>query len=168
MSALTIRLPESLHKGIKALARREGYSINQFLATAAAEKMSALMTVEYLREEAVQANPTDFENFLKQVPSCEPIETDRAYGEGEGRWGSFLDEAKRGGFRGRGGRRGGKWEEVFHCQATKSIKVLDRKKPEPQPSLRVLCSSAPSAPSALKSSSSDGQIIFPSPQSFKT
>jgi HicB family len=77
MSALTIRLPESLHKGIKALARREGYSINQFLATAAAEKMSALLTVDYLREEAAQANRTDFEHFLERVPSCEPIETDR-------------------------------------------------------------------------------------------
>ncbi len=76
MSALTVRLPESLHKGIKALARREGYSINQFLATAAAEKMSALLTVDYLREEAAQGNRTDFENFLKRVPSVEPIETD--------------------------------------------------------------------------------------------
>jgi hypothetical protein len=75
MSALTIRLPESLHKGIKALARREG-SINQFLATAAAKKMSALLTVDYLREEAAQANHTDFEHFLERVPSCEPIETD--------------------------------------------------------------------------------------------
>ncbi len=77
MSALTVRLPESLHKRIKALARSEGYSINQFLATAAAEKMSALLTVEYLREEAVLGNSTDFESFLNRVPSSEPIETDR-------------------------------------------------------------------------------------------
>jgi HicB family len=77
MSALTVRLPESLHKGIKALARREGYSINQFLATAAAEKMSALLTVDYLREEAAQGNCTDFENFLKKVPRIEPVKTDQ-------------------------------------------------------------------------------------------
>ncbi len=77
MSALTVRLPESLHKSIKAIARREGYSINQFLATAAAEKMSALLTVDYLREEAAQGNHADFESFLKKVPSVAPIETDR-------------------------------------------------------------------------------------------
>lgn len=77
MSALTVRLPESLHKGIKALARREGYSINQFLATAAAEKMSALMTVDYLREEAARGNITDFKDFLDRIPSMEPTETDR-------------------------------------------------------------------------------------------
>jgi hypothetical protein len=77
MSALTVRLPASLHKGIKALASREGYSINQFLATAAAEKMSALLTVDYLREEAALGNRTDFESFLKKVPSVESIETDR-------------------------------------------------------------------------------------------
>jgi len=77
MSALTVRLPESLHKRIKDLARREGYSINQFLATAAAEKMSALLTLEYLREEAAQGNRADFEGFLDRVPSVEPIETDR-------------------------------------------------------------------------------------------
>jgi predicted HicB family RNase H-like nuclease len=46
MDALTVRLPEFLHTGIKALARREGYSINQFLATAATENMSALLTAD--------------------------------------------------------------------------------------------------------------------------
>jgi len=76
-SALTVRLPESLHKRIKDLARRDGYSINQFLATAAAEKMSALMTVEYLRDEAAKGSRVDFETFLNQVPSVEPVETDR-------------------------------------------------------------------------------------------
>lgn len=77
MSALTVRLPESLHNRIKALAQREGYSINQFLATAAAEKMAALLTVDYLREEAAQGGRVDFENFLKKVPSSEPAETDQ-------------------------------------------------------------------------------------------
>ena len=76
MSALTVRLPASLHKGIKALARREGYSINQFLATAAAEKMSALLTVDYLREEAAKGSRKDFESFLNKVPNMEPLETD--------------------------------------------------------------------------------------------
>ncbi len=53
MTALTIRLPRSLHKEIKRLAKAEGVSINQFLTLAAAEKISALRTVDYLRQEAV-------------------------------------------------------------------------------------------------------------------
>ena len=42
MSSLSLRLPESLHRQIRALAKREGVSINQFLATAASEKVAAL------------------------------------------------------------------------------------------------------------------------------
>ena len=50
MSTLSLRLPESLHKRLKEMAQREGISINQFISTAVAEKLSALMTVQYLQE----------------------------------------------------------------------------------------------------------------------
>lgn len=77
MTALTIRLPESLHKEIKRLAKAEGVSINQFMTLAAAEKISALRTVNYLREEAAKGSREDFEAFLAAVPDAEPIEEDR-------------------------------------------------------------------------------------------
>ena len=77
MTALTIRLPESLHKEIKLLAQAEGVSINQFLTLAAAEKISALRTLDYLREEAQKGSRADFEAFLVAVPSADPIEDDR-------------------------------------------------------------------------------------------
>lgn len=77
MSKLTVQLPESLHRSIEALAEQEGYSVDQFLASAAAEKMAALRTLEYLRREAADANREDFERFLAAVPHREPIETDR-------------------------------------------------------------------------------------------
>jgi predicted HicB family RNase H-like nuclease len=48
MSSISLRLPESLHKQARELAKREDISINQLIATALAEKMSALMTGEYL------------------------------------------------------------------------------------------------------------------------
>ena len=76
-TALTIRLPESLHKEIRALAKAEGISINQFLALAAAEKMSALRTVDYLNKEAQKGSRADFEAFLAAVPDTEPDEDDR-------------------------------------------------------------------------------------------
>ena len=77
MSTLTVRLPESLHAKIKELAQAEGISINQFMVVAAAEKMSALLTKDYLENEAKQAKREDFERVLKKVPDVEPEEYDR-------------------------------------------------------------------------------------------
>ena len=77
MNALTIRLPDSIHQTIKKLAKREGCSVNQFLASAAAEKMSALLTLDYLRAEAAEGKREEFEAFLAALPEAEPLETDR-------------------------------------------------------------------------------------------
>ena len=38
MSRLSVRLPDSLHDKVRELARRDGVSINQFIATAVAER----------------------------------------------------------------------------------------------------------------------------------
>ena len=77
MSTLTVRLPESLHSKIKELAKAEGISINQFLVLAAAEKMSALLTEDFLKDEARQGKREDFERFLSKVPDVEPEDYDR-------------------------------------------------------------------------------------------
>lgn len=77
MTALTIRLPASLHKEIKILAKAEGVSINQFLTLAAAEKISALRTLDYLRAEASKGSRANFEAFLASVPDVEPMDGDR-------------------------------------------------------------------------------------------
>ena len=76
MSNLTVQLPESLHRSILALVEAEGYSIDQFLASAAAEKMAALRTLDYLRQEAAGGRREEFDRFLSAVPDREPIETD--------------------------------------------------------------------------------------------
>ncbi|MDP6040608.1 MAG: YlcI/YnfO family protein [Candidatus Latescibacteria bacterium] len=76
MSALTIRLPDSLHTKIKELAKAEGLSVNQFLVTAA-EKMAALLDEDYLEQEAKRGNRADFEKVLQAVPHVEPEEHDR-------------------------------------------------------------------------------------------
>ncbi len=76
-NSLTVRLPKSLHDGIKQLAKSEGISINQFLVTAAAEKMSALLTQDYLEKEALLGKREDFEKVLNSVPDIEPEEYDK-------------------------------------------------------------------------------------------
>ena len=68
MTALTIRLPNSVHESIKLLARKDGISVNQFIASAAAEKMASFQTLDYLRREAAFGKPEDFQKFLKLVP----------------------------------------------------------------------------------------------------
>ena len=52
MSAISLSLPESLLKQATALAQKENVSINQLITLALAEKLSALMTEEYLEERA--------------------------------------------------------------------------------------------------------------------
>jgi predicted transcriptional regulator len=68
MTALTVRLPNSVHAKIRELAARDDISVNQFIASAAAEKLASMLTLDYLREEAAQGRRPDFERFLNAVP----------------------------------------------------------------------------------------------------
>jgi predicted transcriptional regulator len=78
MSTVEVKLPDSLYRQIQQLAERDGISVDQFLATAAAEKLSALLTTEYLAERAVRAGSREeFLRLLDKVPDVEPGEYDR-------------------------------------------------------------------------------------------
>ncbi len=77
MSTLSLRIPNSLHEQIRQLARREGVSINQFVASAAAEKMAALLTEKYIETRARRASLKKFQKVLKKIPNVEPEEYDR-------------------------------------------------------------------------------------------
>ncbi|MEW6354690.1 MAG: toxin-antitoxin system HicB family antitoxin [Planctomycetota bacterium] len=76
MSALSLRLPDSIHRHIKEIARREGVSINQFISSAVAEKVSAIMTEEYLGFRAARADRKAFRKILKNVPRRKPMPGD--------------------------------------------------------------------------------------------
>ena len=54
-----------------------GISINQFIATAVAESLSALMTETYLKQRARQASRPHYDAALAQVPHAELPEYDR-------------------------------------------------------------------------------------------
>jgi hypothetical protein len=72
MSTISLRLPESLHKRARELAQKEEISINQLITTALAEKMSALLTEEYLKERAKKGSRRKFERALSKVRDIEP------------------------------------------------------------------------------------------------
>ena len=77
MSTLSLRLPESLHKQLKDVAERAGISINQLITTAVAEKLSALMTADYLAGRAARGDRSAFERVLAKVPNVPAREDDR-------------------------------------------------------------------------------------------
>ena len=77
MSTLSLHLPESLHRQLKAMAEREGISISPFISTAVAGKLSALMTVEYLQERAGRSDRARFDAVLAKIADTPAGPTDR-------------------------------------------------------------------------------------------
>lgn len=77
MSALSLRLPKSLHEQLRELAQEEGISVNQFVMLAVAEKVAAISTVEYLERRAKRGNRERFLEILNKAPAVEPEEFDR-------------------------------------------------------------------------------------------
>ena len=73
MSTLSLRLPDSIHRHIREIAKTEGVSINQFVSSAVSEKISAIMTEDYLKSRAKKAKRSDLEKVLDKVPKRKPI-----------------------------------------------------------------------------------------------
>ena len=76
MSVISIRLPDSIHRHIKEFAQQEGVSINQFIATAVAEKISALATEDYLQARAQRADSEVFAAVLAKAADRPPLAGD--------------------------------------------------------------------------------------------
>ena len=77
MSTISLRLPESLHERIRKLAKKDNISINQFAASALAEKISALETEEYLEKRARRGSRRRFKRAMSKVPEVEPDRQDQ-------------------------------------------------------------------------------------------
>jgi predicted transcriptional regulator len=72
MSHLNVQLPDSLYKNLQALAEQDGISVDQFIATAVAEKIAALTTETYLEALAKRGSRAKYEAVLAKVPDIEP------------------------------------------------------------------------------------------------
>jgi hypothetical protein len=72
MSTLSLRIPDSLHERVRELAKRENVSINQFVSSAVAEKLSELLTQEYLIQRAKGGLRRKFRRALSKVKDVEP------------------------------------------------------------------------------------------------
>ena len=77
MSTLSVNIPESLRRRAQVLAQNDGVPLDQFIATALAEKVAVLDADSYLRERAARGSREKFDAILAKVPDIEPEEHDR-------------------------------------------------------------------------------------------
>jgi len=76
MSTLNVNIPESLRRRAQSLAQDDGVPLDQFIATALAEKVAVLDADSYIRERAARGNREKFDRVLSKVPDVEPEEHD--------------------------------------------------------------------------------------------
>ena len=77
MSTISVRLPDSLHRKLRELADKENVSINQLITLAVAEKVSAMLTEDYLAQRAAPGDRSKFEAALAKVADVPTDERDR-------------------------------------------------------------------------------------------
>ena len=78
---MNVNIPESLRRRAQALAQDDGVSLDQFIATALAEKVAVLDADSYIRARAASGSREKFERVLAKVPDVEPDERDRLSSE---------------------------------------------------------------------------------------
>jgi hypothetical protein len=66
-----LRLPRSIKDAVTKIAQEEGVSVNQFIATAVAEKMAAMNTAAFFAERRARADFEAFRRILRR-PGGEP------------------------------------------------------------------------------------------------
>jgi hypothetical protein len=71
-----LRLPRSLKEAVERLSREDRTSINQFVATAVAEKVSALQTARYFADRKARADFQAFDKIMKRRGGKSPSEGD--------------------------------------------------------------------------------------------
>ena len=71
-----LRLPRSLKKAVERLSAQDGTSINQFVAMAVAEKVSALETATFFEDRKARADFRAFDRILRRRGGEPPREGD--------------------------------------------------------------------------------------------
>jgi hypothetical protein len=71
-----LRLPRSLKEAVERLSREDGTSINQFVAMAVAEKVSALETARFFQDRKARADFAAFDKILKRRRGKPPRQGD--------------------------------------------------------------------------------------------
>ncbi len=75
-STYPLRLPKSVKAAAEKLAREEGISMNQFVATAVAEKLMAMQTATFFADRRNRADLAAFCKLLRRRSGETPREGD--------------------------------------------------------------------------------------------
>lgn len=67
MGTITIQIPDYLLRHVGRLVAEDGMSVDQFFATAAAEKLSVIEAFDYLASRAFRANDAAFLEALSHI-----------------------------------------------------------------------------------------------------
>ena len=68
-----LKLPLSIKKAAKRLAKEDGVSLNQWIAVAVAEKVGVVETAaEFFKKRAGKATGNGLVKFLRKAPDCPP------------------------------------------------------------------------------------------------
>jgi hypothetical protein len=65
-STYPLRLPRSVKAEVERRARQDGISVNQFVATAVAEKLAAMGTAEFFAERRERADFATFDRLMQR------------------------------------------------------------------------------------------------------
>ena len=76
-STYPLRLPKSLKEAAAQIAREDGTSINQFVATAVAEKVSAMKTADFFAARSAEADIEAARRLLRRDGGEPPEPEDR-------------------------------------------------------------------------------------------
>ena len=79
-SNYALRLPASLKQGAEQVAREDGTTLNQFIVSAVAEKLSAMKTADYFTERARRGDLKGALAFMSRAGGQPPAEDDRLPG----------------------------------------------------------------------------------------
>ncbi len=76
-SAYPLRLPRSVKMEVERRAKKDGVSVNQFVATAVAEKLAAMSTAEFFSDRRNRANFEAFDRLMRRKGGEPPQSDDR-------------------------------------------------------------------------------------------
>lgn len=76
-STFPLRLPASLKEAVAEISKEDGTSINQFVVTAVAEKLSAMRTAEFFAARSAEADLEAARRILRRAGGQPPDPDDR-------------------------------------------------------------------------------------------
>ena len=77
MSALSLRLPDSIHNKLRDVAKNDNISINQFISSAVSEKLAVFLTEDYLEKRAKKASIEKYNAALSAIPDVPADDIDK-------------------------------------------------------------------------------------------